>query len=133
MISLVACQGDYYSILGEVKEPGYKRIEGNPTVLSALCEAKGFTTRLYRDQTVDQSDLSRSFMVREGQFVPIDFVKLVEEGDISQDIALKNGDYIYINQSGLNRIYVLGEVNSPTTFEFLHTSTLAQAITEAGD
>lgn len=132
MISLINVQGDTYSILGEVREPGYKRLLGTPTVLSALCEAKGFNTRLYRDVTVDQADLEKSFMVRNRQFVPIDFVKLVEEGDVSQDIPLKNNDYIYIMPKGLKKIFVLGEVTAPTVFEVVHDTTLAMAISEAG-
>lgn len=132
MITLITTQGEHYAIIGEVREPGYKKLEGNPTVLSALCEAKGFTTRLFRDQTVDQADLSRSFMMRDGEYVPIDFVKLVEEGDLSQDVVLKNGDYIYITATGLNKIYVLGEVASPAAIEFLHNTTLAHVIAEAG-
>lgn len=132
MITLINTLGEYYAIIGEVREPGYKKIEGNPTLLTALCEAKGFTTRLFRDQTVDQADLEKSFMVRDGEYLPINFLSLVEEGDISQDILLKNGDYIYISPRGLKKIYVLGEVTSPTVIEFLNGVTLSQIIAEAG-
>jgi len=83
MISLVACQGDYYSILGEVKEPGYKRIEGNPTVLSALCEAKGFTTRLYRDQTLINPTCQDPSCAR-GAICPYRFCQACRRGDISR-------------------------------------------------
>lgn len=132
MVTLTECLGEYYSIIGEVIEPGYKKIEGNPTLLSALCEAKGFTTRLFRDQTVDQADLSKSFMIREGQYLPIDFEALVIHGDVSQDVALKNGDYIYITPTGLKKVFVLGEVGSPAPIEYLHDTTLSRAIAEVG-
>lgn len=132
MMTLVNTLGEYYAIIGEVREPGYKKLEGNPTLLSALCEAKGFTTRLFRDQTVDQADLERSFIVRDGAYLPIDFVRLVEEGDASQDVFLKNGDYILVAPKGLKKIYVLGEVSSPAVIEFLNGTTLAQVIAEAG-
>jgi protein involved in polysaccharide export with SLBB domain len=132
LVSLVESTGDYYAIMGEVREPGYKRIVGAPTLLSAICEAKGFTTRYFREQTVDQSDLEKSFMVRNGEYLPIDFVGLVEEGDISQDVLLKSGDYIYISPTELRKVFVLGEVNSPTVVEFLESMTLSQAITEGG-
>lgn len=132
MVTLIDCRGEHYSILGEVREPGYKKIEGNPTLLSALCEAKGFTTRLFRDQTVDQSDLERSFLIRNGEYVPVDFVKLVEHGDSSQDISLNPGDYIYVSPTGLKKIYILGEVTTPAVVEYLDNMTLAQAISEGG-
>lgn len=132
MITLVSCMGDHYSILGEVREPGYKKIEGNFTLLSALCEAKGFETRLFRDQTVDQADLQKSFLIRDGQYVPVDFSKLVIEGDISQDVLLRNADYIYLSPAGLKKIYVLGEVTTPTVIEFIYGMTLGQAIAEGG-
>lgn len=132
MITLVTCLGESYAILGEVREPGYKKLEGNPTLLSALCEAKGFTTRLFRNQTVDQADLEKSFLARDGEYVPVDFTALVQHGDITQDVRLKGGDYIYVAASGLKKIYVLGEVSSPAVIEYLYGTTLAQAITEAG-
>ena len=132
MISLVDCLGEFYSIIGEVREPGYKKIEGNPTVLTAICEAKGFTTRLFRDQTVDQADLEKSFMVRDGEYVPIDFLSLIEEGNTSQDLRLRKGDYIYIASTGLKKVYILGEVTNPVVVEFLNGMTLSQAISECG-
>lgn len=132
MITLVDCLGDHYSILGEVREPGYKKIEGSATILTAICDAKGFNTCLFRDQTVDQSDLEKSFMIRDGQYIPIDFIRLIEEGDISQDLRLQNNDYIYIGAKGLKKVYILGEVTTPAVVEFLDDMTLAQAIAEGG-
>lgn len=132
MITLVNCLGDFYSIMGEVREPGYKKLIGTPTLLTAFCDARGFTTRLFRDQTIDQADLGKTFLIRDGEYVPIDFEKLIIHGDASQDIKLKPNDYIYVFPKNINKIFVMGEVVNPVTVEFLYSMTLAQAIAEAG-
>jgi polysaccharide export outer membrane protein len=123
---------EYFTILGEVRNPGVKAFIGYPTVLTALSMGGGFTTRIFRDQTIDQSDLDRSFLVRNGEYIPVNFHALLNDGDLSQDVPLKPGDYIYIPPRNLARVYVVGEVGSPSSITFLDSITLSQAIAEAG-
>jgi polysaccharide biosynthesis/export protein len=124
--------GEYYTIIGEVMQPGSKLIEGNPTLLSALCDARGFTMNNYRDHFVDFADLDYSFIARNGEYLPIDFRRLVKYGDMSQDIPLRAGDFIYLPNKQLHKIYILGEVRTQRTYEYLETITLAGALTECG-
>jgi protein involved in polysaccharide export with SLBB domain len=123
---------EYYTVMGEVRDPGVKSFVGDPTVLCALCQAGGFTTRMFREQTIDQSDLDRSFLMRKGNYIPVDFRALLSEGDASQDAPLMPGDYIYIAPRQLAHVYVVGEVGSPSSIPFLDSITLTQAIAEAG-
>jgi polysaccharide export outer membrane protein len=121
-----------YTIIGEVNIPGNKPLRGNATVLSALCEAGGFTTRIFRNQTIDLVDLDKSFLSRNGHYIPIDFRRLVKEGDLSQDLPLQAGDYLFMSSQLLSKVYVLGEVRVSLTINYLDPITLAQAIAEAG-
>ena len=123
--------GDFYTILGEIRGPGLKAIEGEMTLLSAIAEAGGFRTRIFRDQTVDLIDLERSFVARDGECVDVDFKKLID-GDLTEDIGLRSGDYIYIAPHLRQEVHVLGEVGSVDTYEFFGTITLAEVIAEAG-
>jgi polysaccharide export outer membrane protein len=121
-----------YTIIGEVYYPGRKPIIGNPTVLSALCEARGFPTRIFRNQTVDIVDFDRSFLSRNGKYVPIDFRNLVLNGDLSQDEPLQAEDYIFVASRNMDKVFVLGEVFRNIAINYMETKTLAEAIAEAG-
>ncbi len=123
---------EYFTVLGEVRLPGIKRYAGNPTVSTALCQAGGFTTRIFRNQTIDQADLERSFLSRRGEYIPIDFNALLNGADTRYDIPLLPGDYLYFPPKTIPRVYVLGEVFNPTAVSFFDTVSLSEAIAEAG-
>jgi len=123
---------EYYTISGQVLQPGRKILDPEATVLSALCEAGGFPYLSFRGQVIDQVDLNHSFLSRNGDFVPVDFTRLIKEGDLSQDLRLKPGDYIHIHNLEAQQIYVLGEVGTATAIQYFNTITLAEALTDAG-
>jgi len=124
--------GNYYVIMGEVFEPGRKPLFGNATLLSAICDARGFLTRDFREQLVDTADLERSFLSRNGEYIPVDFAKLVREGDMSQDVLLQQGDYIQIARQTVHQVFIVGEVWGPTTIDYYQTLSLTEAVAEAG-
>jgi protein involved in polysaccharide export with SLBB domain len=57
--------------------------------------------------------MRRAFIVRDGKKLPVDFSKLFFEGDLTQNIQLQPGDYIYFPSNIVNELYVLGAVGSP--------------------
>jgi len=134
VLSLTPIQfsGAYYTIMGEVKAPGRKPLGGGATVTSALCQARGLTLKGFRDQIVEQADLEHSFLVRNGEYIPVDFVKLIKEGDLSQDVPLKSGDYLYIERGGTNNIFIFGEIGGAAKIEFMNRISLAEAIADVG-
>lgn len=128
----IQLNGSFYTISGEVNTPGKKPILGKSTVLSAICEAHGFTTRLFRNQTVDRANLDHSFLARNGEYIPVDFIGLVRDGDLSKDVPIIPGDYIYIAKEDTGQIFVIGEVLQPASIQFFHEMSLIEAITQAG-
>lgn len=132
VITPIEFTSNTYSIMGEVNQPGAKPVQGNPTLLTAIALAGGLTTRIFREQTVDQADLALSFLARKGEYIPVNFETLVKDGDMVQDIPLQDGDYIFINTAALRRVYVLGEVSNPLTIEFFDRISLMDAIAHAG-
>ncbi|GAB4235957.1 MAG: hypothetical protein Tsb0021_15590 [Chlamydiales bacterium] len=125
--------GNKYTILGEVNNPGTKLIFGNMTVLKAIAEANGFPIRGYRGQIIDFADLDKAFLARNGNYIPINFRKLVRQGDTSQDVALEGGDYLYIPSLMSKSVYVLGEVVRSSIYNYLHQATLAEVLAWSGD
>lgn len=125
---------------GEVKYPGTYPITKNTTHLSdALRAAGGFTefaslksAELYRRSVSPREmDIERILSMRgsispddtasyfietelrlQKEIVNVDFEKLVLQNDKSQDVLLKDGDYIQI-PSTKNTIYVFGQIITP--------------------
>lgn len=131
-ISPIEFGAQYYTILGSVGAPGKKPLFGRETVLSALCRAGGFPMGLFRAQTVDLADLDHAFLMRKGDYLPVNFRSLVVEGDTSQDVELQAGDYIYIPSSLEKEIFVMGEVQMPAALGYINKVTLMEAIALAG-
>jgi protein involved in polysaccharide export with SLBB domain len=78
------------------------------------------------------ADLHRSFVVRQGQLLPVDFERLIAGGDMSQNIYLRPDDFVYVPSAAAQDIYVLGAVRQPKAVSFAQATTLIAAITEAG-
>jgi polysaccharide export outer membrane protein len=59
------------------------------------------------------ADLRRSYILRNGRKLDVNFYDIFAYGDFSKDIRLKPSDVIYIPDNEMNRIYVMGEVKKP--------------------
>ena len=120
-------------VMGRVNTPGLYALNQPSTVLEALARAGGLFTSRFSGTTEELADLKHSFLVREGQLMPVDFYKLLREGDLSQNIYLRDGDYIYLPSALSQQIYVLGAVNKPRSVGFMDQVTLVSAIASALD
>ncbi len=118
--------GHNYTIMGEVNQPGTKPLNGRITVIDALAAAGGFPIRPYRFEFVDYAELTKAFLARNGEYIPVDFEKLIRHGDTSQNVELEPNDYIYIPSINTYDVYVLGEFFRPFVFSFLRRATLME-------
>jgi polysaccharide export outer membrane protein len=75
--------------------------------------------------------LRHSFVQRGGQFLPVDFQKLLAEGDMSQNIYLQPDDFIYLPSTLFHEVFVLGNVRFPRTVPYTDRITLMSAIANA--
>jgi polysaccharide export outer membrane protein len=79
------------------------------------------------------ANLFKSYIVREGQMLPVDLYKLIKEGDMSQNIVMRGGDKIYIADPAASTIMVLGEVGRERSVDLPNGwTTLRQALADAG-
>ena len=62
--------------------------------------------------------------------IVIDLKKLVEQGDLSKDIPIQNGDRIYVKKAPV--FYVSGEVKKPDAYKYEQGTTIIKAVTLAG-
>lgn len=68
---------------------------------------------LCRFGNLENADLGRASLMREGKKLDLNLESLVREGDFTQDIELRAEDILFIPSNEKNRIYVLGAVNTP--------------------
>jgi protein involved in polysaccharide export with SLBB domain len=118
-------------LLGRFGNPGIYPIVAPLRLLEAIAMGGGpaFSSGL---TTQDLADLQHAFILRNGEFVGVDFVRLINEGDMSQNIYLQPDDFVYIPSSLANQVYVLGGVRSPGGIPYVGQVTLFSAITKRG-
>jgi protein involved in polysaccharide export with SLBB domain len=132
IITPVAFHSKKYFVLGAVVNKGVYTFDRPLSVIEALARAGGVQTGLYERDTVELADLGHSFLVRDGQRVPVDFERLFERGDLSQNVPLEPDDFLYFALANANEIYVLGEVTAPGVAAFLPRTSAMSAISARG-
>jgi protein involved in polysaccharide export with SLBB domain len=124
-------------VLGHVQAPGVFTIAAPITVLEAISLAGGtLNLASYRQgegggSGDDLTDLRRSFVLRAGKPLPIDFQRLLQQGDLSQNIYLQPDDFVYLPAAAARQVYVLGAVTQPRSVPFKEGMTVAAAVASA--
>jgi protein involved in polysaccharide export with SLBB domain len=127
----------HFWILGRVQAPGVYPMAEPVTLLEAIADAGGtMSLTSYRDQEAagvgaELADLTRSFVVRQGKCLPVDFRRLLLEGDLSQNIFLEPDDFIYFPSAVARDVYVLGAVTEPRLVPYRPGLTVAGAVAGA--
>ena len=132
IITPAAFHSKKYVVLGAVMNKGVFTFDRPLTVIEALARAGGLQTGIYQRDTVELADLGHSFLVRNNQRVPVDFERLFERGDLSQNVPLEPDDFLYFAQASANEIYVLGQVTSPGVAAFLPRTSAMSVIAARG-
>ncbi len=125
--------GYYFTIAGRVVKPGNYTVSlGQTRLLDAIALSGGFERGLFHSDTVELADLDNAYIKRDGRKLPVDFKKLVYEGDSLHNIPVLNGDYIYVPSTMSGYIIFLGEVGSNSYVGFTEGMTLLQGLSYVG-
>ncbi|MBN9692084.1 MAG: SLBB domain-containing protein [Verrucomicrobia bacterium] len=130
-LTLRAVESQRVWVMGRVNTPGIYSLDGPMTVLEAITKAGGLFTSRFSGTTEELADLHHSFIVRRGQYLPVNFHQLIREGDTSQNIYLEPDDFIYLPSSLSTEVFVLGAVMQPRAVAFKDQVTLVSAIANA--
>lgn len=137
------------AVVGEVTQPGPYRMTtegGSATLVQALQKAGGITA------SADLRKVQLRRQTRQGteQVFDIDLWELLQSGDLSQDLALQQGDTLLVPtaselsvddltslaasslSSGTIRVNVVGEVESPGGLEVSANTSFNQALLASG-
>ncbi|WP_293080937.1 SLBB domain-containing protein [Moorena sp. SIO4A1] len=140
------------AVVGEVFRPGAYRLEGGqngtsrPTVSQAIQTAGGIKP----SANVREIQVRRPTRDGTEQLININLWKLLQDGDLSQDLALQKGDTVIIPTAreitateaaqiastnlspDVIRVNVAGEVKQPGTVEMPSNTTLNEALLSVG-
>ncbi len=112
-------------ILGHVRNPGVYELAGPTTLLELISKAGGLTenagdSAIIKGKKDDVSESTRT----------VDIKALMEGGNLGENLAIQDGNNIYINKAGF--CYVSGEVQRPGAYKIDNKTTVIKAITLAG-
>lgn len=111
-------------ILGQINKPGLIEMSGPVTFLEIISKAGGLAEDFGETATIKRK-------INNGdEVITVDLKSLVEGGDMSQNISIRDGDTIYITKAGM--CYVTGEVTNPNAYRCGDKITVLKLITLAG-
>lgn len=117
-------QSKRFYVLGAVMKPGVYPLDRPTTVVQAVSIAGGIS---------ENAKLSEAYMLRGNKVVPVNFQKLLEEGDIRYNVFLSDNDVIYIPSAADQKVFVLGDVRNPGVVPItMGRLTLAEAVARCG-
>ena len=76
------------------------------------------------------ADLESAFVLRNEQAIPVDFVQLIQKGDVKQNVKLQPGDTVVIPVA--ESVFVQGEVKAPGALRYTKELTMLKAIAQVG-
>jgi polysaccharide export outer membrane protein len=86
-------------VFGEVNNPGVIPTRGELTVVEALALAGGFKQRaVLGDAKILRGDMTRP------EVIACDIDRILNKGDMSQNVKLRNGDMLYLPKNAIGRI-----------------------------
>jgi len=114
------------TILGGVRAPGLYELKGQTSLLELISKAGGLM-----EDAGSEAIIQRDKESQDGkEVITIKLNELMEQGQLSKNPTILNGDHIYIPKKKM--FYVTGEVKSPDAYAYVEDITVIQALTKAG-
>ncbi len=118
-----------YYLLGQFTQPGLKYSDRPLRLLEALS--------LGGSVALEKASLRSAYVARKGKRLPINFHRLIRQGDLTQDIRLRSGDVVLVPDNTHERAYVFGGASGSNprggTVSFVNGRlTLLQALAQVG-
>jgi polysaccharide export outer membrane protein len=96
-----------YHLLGQFSEPGLKYSDRPVRLLEAIS--------LGGSVVLERASLRTAYIARDGRRLPIDFRRLIIEGDLRQNIKLRSGDIVIVPDKSSEQAFVFGASTSGTS------------------
>jgi polysaccharide biosynthesis/export protein len=124
-VSLREVNSYRFYFVGRVAKPGMYMSRSEVSLLQAISIAGGI---------LDGADLAQAYVARGKERVPVDFVRLMRRGDLTQNITINPDDTIVLPDNPQHVIYVMGEVRQPGMLPFVKERgwTVTKAVAAVG-
>lgn len=132
VITPVEFRSKKYYLLGSISRKGVFGLNRPTTIIEAIAQAGGLETGMFEQNTVELADLSHSFVVRNGKRLEVDFERLFQQGDLSQNFAIEPDDYVFFASAAANQIFVVGAVGGTGVVPYTPNASVISAITARG-
>lgn len=107
--------------IGGFTKPGVEQLTRELTILQAVSIVGGL---------LPTADGENGFIVRNDRRIPVDFTRLLQKGDVSQNIKLEVGDSVVAPLA--DAVYIHGEVKTAGAIKATSELTVLRAISQAG-
>jgi polysaccharide export outer membrane protein len=107
--------------LGGIVRPGPIQLTQDLTVLQALSAVGGPLTT---------ADLEGAFVLRGDTRIPVNLLRIMQKGDVTQNVRLQPGDTVVVPSA--DAVYVQGEIKTPGQVKYSSDLTIVTAIAAAG-
>jgi polysaccharide biosynthesis/export protein len=101
-VQILFAGNNRYYLLGQFANPGLKYSDRPLGLLEAL--------GLGGSVDLEHASLATSYVARKGKKLPVDFRRLVLEGDLRQNIRLKSGDVVVVPDHQNEQAFIFGGV-----------------------
>ena len=131
-IVIMEVESETATIAGSCAKPGVFGISNSTRLADLYAMAGSSASRLFNGVHIDVADLDHSIFVRNGEMLPVDFHKAIDQGDTLHNIKIRRGDYIFIAQRMEASVIICGEVAHPHKRLFEPGMGLIECLTTAG-
>jgi polysaccharide export outer membrane protein len=107
--------------IGGFAKPGVEQLTRDLNLVQAVSLAGGLLA---------MADGDNGFILRGDKRIPVDFTKLLQKGDLDQNVKLEVGDSVVVPVA--DSVYVHGEVKTPGAYKSTGDLTVLKAISQAG-
>lgn len=112
-------------VLGNVRSPGLIELSGPTNFIELVSKAGGLEKDAGETATIQRQTKNGKKNV-----VVVDLVALIEQGDLSQNVPINDGDTVFISKAGM--CFITGEVNTPGTYACGDDLTVLKLVALAG-
>ncbi len=124
-VDLVENKSRSYYVFGAVNNPGKFFIGEKTRLLDAVSECGGIP---------DDGDIDQAVLARHSQLIPVNLTRLVQVGDLRNNVRIQDNDVLFVPTRKEPRVYVVGEVKKPGVVPIPRDGlSLVEAIAASGD
>lgn len=123
-------------VVGEVRQPGTYQLTGDMTLIEALARAGSTTAAASGEALIVRQPRGTPTAgpvlpnQADGSEVSQVDIKQLQSGALSQNLALRDGDTIFVPRA--ESVYVFGQVKNPGAYAIQQGTTVLQALSLAG-